>query len=79
LNCKSVIRELSTYIDGELELDIRQELEVHLEHCEDCHMVVDQTRKSIQILCGSEPIPLPQDLHSRLHAALRGKLGKNPS
>jgi anti-sigma factor RsiW len=79
LNCKGVIRELSNYIDGELELAIRQELEVHLKHCEHCDMVVDQTRKSIQILCDSKPIPLSQDLSSRLHTALRGKLSKNPS
>ena len=76
MNCKGVIRELSNYIDGELELAIKQELERHLAHCEDCTMILDQTRKSIEILCDSEPIPLPADLHSRLRAALRDKLGK---
>jgi anti-sigma factor RsiW len=76
LNCKGVIREISNYIDGELELTIRQELERHLEHCEDCTMILDQTRKSIEILCDSEPIPLSADLRTRLRSALRDKLGK---
>jgi anti-sigma factor RsiW len=77
LNCNGVIREISNYIDGELELSIRQEVERHLEHCEDCTMILDQTRKSIEIFCDSEPVPLPSDLHSRLRTAMREKLGKN--
>jgi hypothetical protein len=48
----------------------------HLAHCEDCTMILDQTKKSIEILCDSEPIPLPPDLHSRLRTALREKFQK---
>ena len=76
MNCKGVIRELSNYIDGELEPAIKEELERHLGHCEDCTMILDQTKISIEILCNSEPIPLPADLHARLHSALREKMGK---
>jgi anti-sigma factor RsiW len=79
LNCKGVIREISNYIDGELDLTIRHELERHLEHCEDCTLVLDQTRKSIEILCDSEPIPLSAEVHARLRAALREKLAKKPA
>ena len=76
MNCKGVIRELSNYIDGELEPAIKEELERHLSHCEDCTMILDQTKKSIEILCDSQPIPLPADLHHRLRAALQQKIGK---
>ena len=74
MNCKHVIHELSNYIDGDLDPTLKQELERHLEHCEDCTMIVDQTRKTIQIFSGSEPITLPSDVKSRLHAALHKKL-----
>jgi anti-sigma factor RsiW len=76
LNCKSVTRELSDYIDGDLDPVVQQELERHLEHCRDCAMIVDQTRKTIKILCDSQPISLPPDVRSRLHSALRGELGQ---
>jgi len=79
LNCRGVVRELSNYIDGELELAVRQELERHFEHCKDCAVVLNQTRKSIQILCDSEPIALPEELSARLHAALRERFGRQPS
>jgi len=74
LNCKSVIREISDYIDGELDLSVKQELERHLEDCEDCKMVVDQTRLTVEVFCDSKPVELPGDVKSRLHEALGRKL-----
>ena len=79
MNCKGVIRELSNYIDGDLDPVLKQELERHLEHCEDCTMIVDQTKKTIEILCGAQPVSLTVDVRSRLHAALRGKTGQKPT
>ncbi len=74
MNCKSVIHEISNYLDGELELAAKQELERHLEHCGDCKMVVDQTKLTVDIFCDEEPVELPTDVKSRLHEALRRKI-----
>jgi anti-sigma factor RsiW len=79
LNCKGVIRELSNYIDGDLDLAMKQELERHLGHCEDCTMIVDQTKKTVEILCDSEPVALPSDVRARLHEALHRKIQEKPS
>lgn len=76
MNCRGVIHELSSYLDGELDVTARALLERHLEHCEDCRLVVDTTRKTIQIFCNSEPVPLPGDVRERLHAALEKRLRK---
>ena len=78
MNCKGVIRELSNYIDGDLDPGLKTELERHLGHCEDCTMIVDQTKKSIEILCDSQPVSLSAEVRSRLHAALHEKTGKKP-
>ncbi len=74
MKCKSVIREISNYLDGELDLAAKQELERHLEHCGDCKMVVDQTKLTVDIFCDEEPVELPSDVKSRLHEALRRKI-----
>ncbi len=79
MNCKGVIRELSSYIDGDLDLPMKQELERHLGHCEDCTMIVDQTKKTVEIFCDSEPVALPSDVHSRLHEALRRRMQEKPN
>jgi anti-sigma factor RsiW len=79
LNCKGVILELSNYIDGELDPAVALELERHLSACEDCTMIFDQTKKSIEILCDAEPVSLAAEVQARLHQALRDKLGRTPS
>jgi anti-sigma factor RsiW len=76
LNCSGVIREISNYIDGELELSAKQELERHLDHCEDCKLVVDQTKLTVDLFCDSQPVELPSTVKARLHEALRRKFAE---
>jgi anti-sigma factor RsiW len=70
VNCKKVILELTSYLDGAIDTSVRIDLEQHLAGCTDCRLVVDTTRKTIQIFCNSEPVPLPEDVRNRLHSAL---------
>jgi len=74
VRCKQLIRELSNYLDGVLEPDVLADLERHLEHCEDCRLVVDTTRKTIQVFCNAEPAPLDPAIRERLHKALEQRL-----
>ena len=74
MKCKDVILELSNYLDGELEPSLLAEVKRHMEHCEDCRLVVDTTRKTIQLYCNAEPAPLPDDVRDRLHKALEKRL-----
>jgi anti-sigma factor RsiW len=74
LNCNDIIHELSTYIDGELDGAMRQELESHLMDCDECRLVVDQTKKTIEIFCDCEPIELPSEVRARLHEGLHRRL-----
>jgi anti-sigma factor RsiW len=75
LNCDDVIREISNYLDGELAPPAKQDLEGHLDQCHDCKMVVNQTKLTVEVFCDSELVELPSDVKSRLHEALRRKLG----
>ncbi len=74
MKCQGVIVELSSYLDGELDASAKADLERHLNNCDDCRLVVDTTRKTIQIFCNSEPVPLPSDVRERLHQALEKRL-----
>jgi anti-sigma factor (TIGR02949 family) len=74
MKCKEVIRELSEYLDGELDPSLADDLRRHLERCEDCCIVVDTTRKTIEMYCNMEPAPLPPDVQQRLQRALEQKL-----
>jgi len=74
LNCQGLIAELTEYLDGELEVSVREDLELHLMKCQNCRVVVNTTRKTIEIFCNAEPAPLPEDVRSRLHDALVARL-----
>jgi anti-sigma factor RsiW len=76
LNCKGVVHEISNYIDGELDAATKQELQRHLTDCKECMLVVNQTKMTVELFCDSQPVELPQDVHSRLHAALQRKIRK---
>lgn len=70
MNCRSIVKELSNYLDESLDTTLKTSIEKHLEHCDDCRVVVDTTKKTIQIFCNSEPAPLPEDTRMRLREAL---------
>jgi anti-sigma factor RsiW len=74
LNCKEVIREISNYIDGELDAATKHELEEHLADCVECAVIVNQTKLTVEVFCDSEPVELPADVRSRLHEALERKM-----
>lgn len=74
MNCENVVRELSNFIDGDLDAALKRELESHLKGCAGCRLVVNQTKKTIEIFCDSELVELPDDVSTRLHEALRRKL-----
>jgi anti-sigma factor RsiW len=76
LNCEDVIHDLSNFIDGELDAPLKVELESHLKDCADCRLVVNQTKKTIEIFCDSEPVELPGEVRTRLHDALRRNLNE---
>ncbi len=75
MKCKSIVIELADYLDGALDSSLRASIEQHLEKCSDCRLVVDTTKKTIEIFCNSEPAPLPADIRQRLHDALEKHLG----
>ena len=79
MNCRGIILELSEYLNGDLDQVTLSDIELHLARCEDCRLVVDTTRKTIDIFCKAEPVPLPDDVRQRLHDALFLRLGRKPS
>jgi predicted anti-sigma-YlaC factor YlaD len=70
VNCKNIVKELSNYLEEALEPSLKSSIEKHLNDCDDCRIVVDTTKKTIQIFCNSEPAPLPEDTRQRLRDAL---------
>jgi len=76
LKCKEAIQEISNFLDGDLNDALKKELERHFAECDECNLVVVQTRKMIEIFIQAEPVDLPHEVRTRLHGTLRKKLSQ---
>lgn len=74
LTCKEFLQELSDYLDESVDASIKARLEEHIMECPNCWVICDTTKKTIRIYKGMEPYSLPEDVESRLMAALEKKL-----
>ena len=71
MKCRNAVNELSNYLDGELDEELKQTIQAHLGKCNHCHAVFDTTRKTIDLYCDGKLFPLPEEVRARLHEALR--------
>lgn len=69
--CKHLLQELTDYLDGSLEAEIRVQLEAHLAKCPNCWVELDTMKKTIQVFKGMEPYPLPENVKTRLMKVLQ--------
>jgi anti-sigma factor RsiW len=74
LTCKDFLRELSDFLDENLDKEIRAKLEQHMTECPNCWVIADTTRKTIKIYKGMDPYPIPTDVEERLMKALERKM-----
>jgi anti-sigma factor RsiW len=74
LTCKDFLRELSDFLDENLDAEVRARLERHMTECPNCWVIADTTRRTIRIYKGMEPYPIPDDVEQRLMAALERKI-----
>ncbi len=71
-NCKALLGSLSEYIDGELPADLCSEIEKHLAGCENCRVVLNTTRRTIDLvqMPADNADALPKDIRERLFKRL---------
>jgi hypothetical protein len=71
--------ELSEYLDEDVKGSLRKELEAHVAQCPNCWVMVDTTKKTLNIYKGLEAEPLPDALKFRLMEAIHAKVGDRPA
>jgi len=70
-NCESLLGSLSEYIDGGLSPELCWEIEKHLEGCENCRVVLNTTKRTIDLVHAPVEKPdLPDDVRERLFKRL---------
>lgn len=76
MTCTEFLAILDDVIDAQIAAETRAEIELHIKSCEHCEVVVNTTRKTIEIYRSHEVYELPADLRERLHSAIMERCAK---
>jgi len=69
--CKQLLGSLSEYIDGTLQEELCARLEEHIKDCENCQIVVNTLRKTVELYEQPDPTEeLPDSVRERLFVRL---------
>ncbi|MEI2693350.1 MAG: zf-HC2 domain-containing protein [Anaerolineae bacterium] len=64
--CRQLLKDLSDYVDGDLDETLCVEIERHMDQCENCRVVVDTLRKTVLLFHDLPARPMPPDVETRL-------------
>jgi anti-sigma factor RsiW len=70
LTCKQFLQEMNQYLDEDIDVALRANLEAHVNNCPNCFVIFDTTKRTIQVYKGMEAQVIPEDVHARLMMAL---------
>ena len=75
ISCVEVWREVSNYIDGAIDPELRRRMEEHFKGCEHCAAVLDGTRNVVRLVGDGRALDRPAGFSDRLKKRLQEKLG----
>lgn len=65
--CRHLLDTLSDYVDGDLQQDLCDEIELHMKDCENCRIVIDTLSKTVSLYqTSSDPAEVPDEVRQRL-------------
>jgi anti-sigma factor RsiW len=70
------MQELTDYLDEAVDIELRRRIEVHITECPNCFVILDTTRKTIQVYKGMQPQVLPDEVQARLLKAVERKMSE---
>jgi len=73
LTCKEFLQELNDYLDDTGDAELRRRIESHITQCPNCFVILDTTKKTIQVYKGVQAQTLPDDVQTRLLKAVERK------
>jgi hypothetical protein len=79
LQCKNVWEHISGYLDKQLDAELLEAVEKHLESCEVCSAILDSTRNILVLTADDRVYELPVGysvrLHERIAAVIESRQG----
>jgi anti-sigma factor RsiW len=70
ISCIEVWREISNYLEGEVDPELRARLEAHFKVCKHCSAILDGTRNVVELIADGEAFEVPAGFGDRLFKKL---------
>ncbi len=77
LNCEQVWREISNYVDGDVEAALRSAMDEHFRSCKRCASVLAGTRNVVRLYGDERMLEVPAGFGQRLEKQLEKRLARN--
>jgi len=77
ISCFEVWRQISDYVDADVEPDLRERLELHFGRCKDCKAILDGTRNVVALIGDEHAFELPAGVSQRITAALERRIAED--
>jgi Putative zinc-finger len=73
ISCLEVWREISNYIESDIDPELRARMEAHFRVCAHCKAVLDGTRNVVKLVGDGVEYSLPEGFGNRLYDKVRAK------
>jgi anti-sigma factor (TIGR02949 family) len=73
ISCVEVWQEISNYLDGEVDAELRARMEAHFKGCAHCKAILDGTKNTLKLVADGVEFPLPSGFSARLYDRIRKK------
>jgi len=77
INCEQVWREVSDYLDGQVDPELTAAIEEHVQGCQRCTAVLDGMRNVVQLYGDERMMEVPVGFSRRLHQRLEGNMSSS--
>jgi anti-sigma factor RsiW len=67
ISCLEVWREISEYVDNDVQPELRARMEAHFKVCAHCKAIVDGTRNVVKLVADGVEYELPPGFSKRLY------------
>lgn len=73
ISCLEVWREISNYVDGEIDAELRARMEAHFKVCAHCKAIIDGTKNVVKLVGDGVEYQMPEGFSQRLYRKIKNK------
>lgn len=71
ISCLEVWREISNFVDNDVEPELRARMEAHFKVCAHCKAIVDGTRNVVKLVADGVEYSMPEGFSKRLYDKIK--------